>query len=201
MRWGTNRVEDLYDGGASLGSLLRASFDADGGGEECHLSVGDSGGAAFVREGGRWELAGIHYAVDGPYSWVAEGPGFNAAIFNHQGFFWQDGSEWVPTTEGGEVESGSLYITDVSAHADWILEYIQRPVPGEDVPFVQRADLLGGVYRDVLGAEVDEGAMKILVPLAEGAGYYRLRGCIGTEITGVQTNANSLILSYGLRLE
>ncbi|MFM1944060.1 MAG: hypothetical protein RI897_3042 [Verrucomicrobiota bacterium] len=201
MRWGVNRVEDVYDGGASLGPLLRATFDADGGVDECHLSVGDSGGAAFVREAGRWELVGIHYAVDGPYSWEAAGPGFNAALFDHEGFFWQDGGAWVPVTEEGQAEAGSLYITDVSAHADWILEYIQRPVPGEGVPFVQRAEVLGGVYRDVLEAEVDESAGKILVPLTGVPGYYRLRGCVSTEITGVQTNGSSLILSYAVRWE
>ncbi len=201
MRWGVNRVEEVYDGGATLGPLLRAGFDADGGEEECHLSVGDSGGAAFVREGGRWELAGIHYAVDGPYSWEGSGPGFNAALFNHEGFFWQDGADWVPVTDGGQAGAGSMYISDVSSHAEWILEYMGRTGWGDGVPFVQRADVLGGVYRDVLEAEVDEGAMKILVPLAGASGYYRLRGCIGTEITGVQTNEASLIFSYALRPE
>jgi hypothetical protein len=65
-RWGENEVHSILPGGSG-GEQLYATFDRVGGmTEEAHLSVGDSGGAAFIKDtdDGKWKLAGIHYAVD-----------------------------------------------------------------------------------------------------------------------------------------
>src|SRR5213592_3616881 len=47
VRWGENVVTGIVDGdslfGSGLGELLQATFDANGGSNECHLSFGDSG--------------------------------------------------------------------------------------------------------------------------------------------------------------
>ena len=51
----------------NYGELLYCDFDNPGMADECHLSVGDSGGGMFVLENGLWRLAGIHLAVDGPF--------------------------------------------------------------------------------------------------------------------------------------
>jgi hypothetical protein len=59
-------------------------------GFEGHLSVGDSGGAAFVYDmpTNRWELAGINLAVDGPFSTSSNGANaFDAAMFDTTGLF------------------------------------------------------------------------------------------------------------------
>jgi len=195
MRWGTNRVEEIVDGEASIGPLLRAAFDADGGDDECHLSTGDSGGAAFVREGNHWELAGIHYAVDGPYRWSAEGAEFNAALFDHRGFFFNDGTNWVEVAEG-DPPPGGLYATDVSAHADWILQFISRPVPDDTMPVLQSAAAVDGVYADVAEVLVDPDARTIQLSPPTEPKFFRLRSCNPSRITDVATEAGSLVLRY-----
>lgn len=63
MRWGRNAVT-WAQRSLALVSLntrtFQVRFDATGGPEEeCTVSTGDSGGAAFIKRGGRWELAGI----------------------------------------------------------------------------------------------------------------------------------------------
>jgi hypothetical protein len=91
QRWGTNTVTAIVNGdtifpsggigGGTIGDLLKCAFDASAGADEAHLSAGDSGGGVFVKQGPVWKLAGINYAVDGPYNTSASGPGFMAAIF------------------------------------------------------------------------------------------------------------------------
>jgi hypothetical protein len=67
LRWGRNRVtqvgENLVVGNTRTRSF-RSMFNEDGAVEgECAAVTGDSGGAVFVREEGRWALAGILFAV------------------------------------------------------------------------------------------------------------------------------------------
>jgi hypothetical protein len=195
VRWGTNRVEAITDGGEGVGPLLRAAFDADGGADECHLSPGDSGGGAFVLENGRWELAGIHYSVDGPYRRTLDGTNLNAALFDHRGFFAYDGTNWVEMLEE-EPPAGSLYATDVSAHAEWILEFLSQPVPDDSAPVLQRAAAAGGVYSDAAGALVDLQTHTIRVSLPTAPAYFRLRSCNPSRITGLATDDTTLVLHY-----
>jgi hypothetical protein len=109
LRWGENQVEAVQVDD-NVGPLIVARFDTNGLADECHLSAGDSGGAAFVRAGNQWELAGIHYAVDGPYSRTTNGPGFNAALFNHEGFFVESGSDWLPAVPELLPQAGALFL-------------------------------------------------------------------------------------------
>ncbi|HXT42021.1 MAG TPA: hypothetical protein VN887_18575, partial [Candidatus Angelobacter sp.] len=94
-RWGTNVVANSsFDGdgvlGSGLGQLLQTTFDETGGPDECHLSVGDSAGGVFIKDGAVWKLAGINYAVDGPYNTSntnGDTNAFNAAIFDGSGLY------------------------------------------------------------------------------------------------------------------
>src|SRR3984893_12811137 len=63
-RWGTNFVGSIVND-PTYGELLRVPFNNNGGPNEGHLSVGDSGGAVFVYNmtTNRWELAGINLTV------------------------------------------------------------------------------------------------------------------------------------------
>src|SRR5437762_2953945 len=81
-RWGTNTVAATPDDGNTAGGFLQATFDQNGGGNECHLSNGDSSGAVFIRDGSVWKLAGINYGLNGPYNTTNTGSGFPAAIFD-----------------------------------------------------------------------------------------------------------------------
>ena len=86
-RWGENDVTSIYDD-PNLGQFLQCTFDRNGGSNECHLSVGDSSGALFIQDGSTWKLAGIHYAVDGPFS--ADGTTntqFDAALLDMGGLY------------------------------------------------------------------------------------------------------------------
>ena len=70
---------------------LNGTFDAAGLPNEATLSSGDSGGAAFIEDGEVWKLAGIHYAVDGPFYRDTSGTGgFNAALFDARSLYLSD---------------------------------------------------------------------------------------------------------------
>jgi len=122
QRWGENLVSALVTLSPD-NDYLYGTFDATGLAEEATLSSGDSGGAAFIKDGAVWKLAGIHYSVDGPYYPDASGNGgFNAALFDSRGLYVSD--EQSPphyTLISGEapVPSG-FYPTRISSKVGWI---------------------------------------------------------------------------------
>lgn len=126
QRWGTNTVSSVVDGGDGLGSLLSAQFNHIGG-TEAHLSVGDSGGALFIKDGTTWKLAGINYAVSGPYATDVNASGsFNAALFDQSGFY-------TPSSLGTYTPAsgpGSFYATRISSNLSFIESVISVPEPG-----------------------------------------------------------------------
>lgn len=147
QRWGQNTVAGIDNAGAGLGELLIASFDATGGPEEATLSVGDSGGADFIDDGGGWKLAGINYGVSGPYNDTNSGPGFNASIFDERGLYLQDSmSVWqqVPPALPDPV-TGILASTRISTASN--LAFIQSvagvPEPTGLLPLGAALLLLG----------------------------------------------------------
>jgi hypothetical protein len=83
LRWGMNRVTDvLYDlpGSGNRSTIsFEMLFDEAGEPDEAQVVPGDSGGAAFVKRAGTWELVGIHLAqgvyVNQPTDVVAFGNG------------------------------------------------------------------------------------------------------------------------------
>jgi hypothetical protein len=115
QRWGLNQVASIehYSG---LGDLLRATFDASGGMNEAHLSVGDSGGGVFINDGTGWKLAGINYGVDGPFNTTTTGSGFVAALYSTKGLYEPSDSGWLPAPG----DPTAFYATRISANADWI---------------------------------------------------------------------------------
>lgn len=121
QRWGRNIVTGIVDGGADLGELLYCDFDSPGIPDECHLSVGDSGGGLFVLEAGLWRLAGINYAVDGPFRADSMGDGFMAALFDAGGLEYANGPNWVGVPDGVENVPSSFYCSRIAASLAWIL--------------------------------------------------------------------------------
>ncbi|HEY0370177.1 MAG TPA: hypothetical protein VGC85_11315, partial [Chthoniobacterales bacterium] len=76
----------------------------------------DSAGAAFINDSGVWKLAGINYAVDGPFYVDNQGNGaFNAALFDTSGFYGYDGAHFVPSSG-----PSALYPTRISSRLPWI---------------------------------------------------------------------------------
>ncbi|MCH7226372.1 hypothetical protein [Haloferula sp. A504] len=146
-RWGTNQVAATVAlGGADY---LYATFDAAAGGDEAHLSSGDSGGAVFIQDGGVWKLAGINYAVDGDwdYNGVADGNGFRAALYDARGMYvGSDADGWTLVEDEGAPEPSGFYSTRISTYYEDIALITGIPEPGP-VVLLLLAALLGIGHR------------------------------------------------------
>ncbi|MEO5713113.1 MAG: hypothetical protein ABIT37_06460 [Luteolibacter sp.] len=119
-RWGKNQVS-LIITDQDLGEFLQCDFDNPGIANECHLSAGDSGGGVFVLESGLWRLAGINYAVDGPFRLSASDPEFFAALYDCGGLEIKTGpASWLAIANGEENVASSFYSSRVSASLPWL---------------------------------------------------------------------------------
>lgn len=122
QRWGENLVSSIFTL-APDNDFLYGTFDANGLAEEATLSSGDSGGAAFIQDGALWKLAGIHYAVDGPFYLDASGNGgFSAALFDSRGLYVSDEASpphYILISGAAPVPAG-FYPTRISSKLGWI---------------------------------------------------------------------------------
>lgn len=127
MRWGTNVVTGIVDGGPLYGrALLGSDFDPGGGGDEATVAEGDSGGGGFILEGGVWKLAGVISWVDGPYSKTLKGrDAFMAAMFDETGYFYDSLSSNGQVTEPGRGP-GSFFLSRISSRLGWIFGIIGK---------------------------------------------------------------------------
>jgi hypothetical protein len=111
LRWGQNHVRSVY------WTELIIAFTGTQGANEAYLSGGDSSGAIFIQDdAGVWKLAGINYAIDGPFATNAGSSTFYGAIYNEAGLY-VNGS-LVPA-DGG-AHPAYFYATRVSAEQTWI---------------------------------------------------------------------------------
>ena len=117
LRWGENVVAGKY------GSLLKFNFDRAAGPNEVHLSSGDSGGGIFVNEAGVWKLAGINYAVEGPWKLASTGAVFNAAIVDKGGLY--RGSTFYP--EADPDSPSAFYATPIATNYEWLRVVLKLP--------------------------------------------------------------------------
>ena len=120
QRWGRNTVTGTVSDPVS-GEFLYCDFNQPGLAEECHLSVGDSGGGLFVLEDGLWRLAGIHYAVDGPFRSGGSGGGFNAALYDMGGLEALEDAGWTLIPDQPDNIPSSFYSSRIAASLPWIL--------------------------------------------------------------------------------
>jgi hypothetical protein len=128
--WGSNKVDAITNGGAGLGSLLSFKFDASGDYYEGSLSLGDSGGGVFIKDGSTWKLAGINYGTDGYYSYTGQtGTGFSAAIFDQGGLYVGANSSWTYKPDQAANLPGGSYATRISSNMSWIRSIIGTPAP------------------------------------------------------------------------
>ena len=117
QRWGRNVVHSSTGGGTHL----YCEFDKPGMTDECHLSVGDSGGGMFVFENGLWRLAGIHHGVDGPFRYVSTTTEFHATLYDAGGLEYWDTPNWIAIPEqAADVPSG-FYSSQISSSLSVIL--------------------------------------------------------------------------------
>ena len=137
--WGQNIVSsfDRYNS-VSATSLLCFDFNSDGIDNEAALSIGDSSGGVFIFSNGQWKLAGINYAVSGPFSLTGTGTlnsllpdgspdpdysAFNASIYDAQGlYYWDD--KWILDDV---QEPGTSAASRISDRLDWIESVVPEP--------------------------------------------------------------------------
>jgi hypothetical protein len=119
QRWGKNVIVDtLFFSGS--GYMIYCDFNNPGVSNECHISTGDSGGGLFVQEDGLWKLAGINYAVDGPFRVPPAGNGFYGAVFDCGGLEFESGSSWVPIADTEADIPSSFYCSRVASSLPWL---------------------------------------------------------------------------------
>ncbi len=125
--WGQNVVTGFANySTTSADSLLYFDFDKNGIANEAGLSEGDSSGAVFINCNGTWKLAGINYAVDGPWKYSStDTTSFNADIFNAQGLYYEKSSgNWV---QYPFADPGAAYASRISDRLEWIQATIPEP--------------------------------------------------------------------------
>ena len=147
MRWGQNVVAAVQAGGAGIGDTLRVSFNNPGVANSATISSGDSGGGLFIQQGGTWKLAGINYAVEGPFSHIGSDPdAFNAALFDKGGLYAKASGIWVPITDQASDIPSAFLATRISANSAWI-DSVTVPEPGEYAAFASLSLLAFGFAR------------------------------------------------------
>jgi hypothetical protein len=192
QRWGQNTVSAVVEAGAGLGQLLSASFDSTGNSNEVYLSIGDSGGGVFMQQTGVWKLAGINFAVDGPFNTTNTGDGFFGAIYDENGLYVKNGSTWE--LQRHHVPS-YFYVTRISTNVTWIQSVLNQAPLVE--PILQVSSLVTGPYTDASGATVDTNAMTITYPYSAITNqFFRLRACTAFQITNTTLNSTDVVLSY-----
>ncbi len=127
LRWGTNRFDFAQSSYAGVGPALIGDFDRNGGAEESTVSGGDSGGAAFVRNGSEWQLAGIIFGVQSTVRTTPSGPNLSAAIFDLGGLYNSSGN--LITTDQSFDIPASFVVSRVSANQAWIASQSATQVP------------------------------------------------------------------------
>jgi hypothetical protein len=137
-RWGENVVTGIADfKNAGDNKLLQFNFDDGGAGysgaNEATLAEGDSSGGTFINVNGQWKLAGINYAVTGPYAYTSdpnESP-FMAALTDQGGLYDRSGDEqgqppaYIPDT--GADKPSAFFASRVSASLAGIRAYLSLP--------------------------------------------------------------------------
>lgn len=138
--WGRNVVSGTADGGEFLSFEFNAIDDANEGG----LAEFDSGGGLFIFDAtdGRWELGGIHYAVDGPFRESDSASGeYNATLFDQGGLYVGPDGDYELVDDIAMDVPANGYSTRISDRLAWIDSVI--PEPGSALLLIGAAVGLG----------------------------------------------------------
>lgn len=199
LRWGENVVSTNVAAGLGTGALLGLDFNANGGPNEAHFSSGDSGGAVFIQDGGGWKLAGINYAVDGPFNTTNQGAGFNAALFDAGGMFVTNSvtGGWDELPESPLDLPSAAYATRISSRLDWINSIIAQHALESLVPVLESTENLGVEFAEHQGHAVDEPNRQIRLAAPAGNNLFlRLRGCLVYKILSTWRENGDWVIEY-----
>jgi hypothetical protein len=196
LRWGRNTVASITNdpnhSGSDQPQLLVAGFNSNATADEVHLGGGDSGGGVFIQQNNTWRLAGINYAVEGPYKISATGDPFQAAIFDDGGLYHSEAADiWLFTPDLPTDQPGSFFATRIKARLPWIQSVLALPL----WPVLVEASTATGPYKVVRGATIDRTAKTIQFTPAEGSHFFQIQN-IATTITSIELNGGALTLRY-----
>jgi hypothetical protein len=196
LRWGANTVSGIDDTSLLAQSLLKADFNAGNDPNEAGLAGGDSGGGMFLRQTGHWALAGVNYAVDGPFNTTDSGNGFSASIFDARGLYAKSGGNWVRVEETPAPQPAASYFTRVSARLEWLQSVILAHDGKEEPPVVESAPDPAGPFsvEPVVAVNPDLHAVRVNLP--SGNRFYRLYSCRALRIVTVKVIGPHLGILY-----
>jgi hypothetical protein len=137
-RWGTNQYAGVFTPNASIGQTLFSFFNRAGGGDMATVANGDSGGPSFIDVNGTWELAGITYAVEGPFRTNATSTtDFNAAVFDVGGLYVGGSPNNTLLNADITTDVPSFWLASrVSANSQWITSVVPEPGTWAAIVFV-----------------------------------------------------------------
>ncbi len=197
LRWGKNRITEVVDSQAGIGKLLVATFDHDGLVDEACLAGGDSGSGLFIRNGDRWQIAGINYAVDGPFSYTDSGPAFYGALFDRGSLYQLNADntwEWMDSSP--TPKPAAIYATQVASRLAWLHSIIAAHEGRDPPPALWASPTVHGPYLPASDATVDEIVQTIRIPMSGPVVFYRLSACRTLRIVSTTADGGQVVLRY-----
>lgn len=200
FRWGTNTVVGIAGTGdvASRAPLpadqLACTFDASAGNDEATLTVGDSGGGAFLFDGGKWKLAGILRAVESTFRYSATDGDFSAAIFDKGGLYEFDGSSYKLVPALAVNRPTLLYAVRISGSASWISQVMADTATPEYRMFVESSAAPEGPFAADTSVVLDLPNARFIATISDSPRYYRVADG-KFNITGLRVEGDKLYLS------
>lgn len=197
-RWGTNIVTEILKGDSTpaAADFLAMDFDERGGGDEAHLTGGDSGGAVFIRDNGQWKLAGINHAVDGGFNTTNEGTGFAAALFNARGFYTGREGNWQLLPQFGPPMPSAFYSGRISTQLTFLRGILNQSPAETPVPELLSAEAAEGPFTKETPIETHAEAHELVLQPAGDSRFYRLQSSCPTTIRSVTFSNSTLRLKY-----
>ncbi|MBK9139852.1 MAG: hypothetical protein IPM17_13970 [Verrucomicrobia bacterium] len=196
LRWGENTIAGVETGSRG-GEQLKALFDQGAGPNEAMLAGGDSGSGLFLREGGQWKLAGVNFAVDGPFRQVGSSEAFSAALFDKRRLLeFGANSRWTLVPDDDVPVPAAFYATRVSARLAWIRSVIAAESARETPPVVEAAALPEGPFIELAPVVADGAERLLIVPLPSANQYFRLRHCRAVTIISIDLVPGAIELRW-----
>ena len=195
QRWGENQVAFVMQMEDTGAEVLEMAFSGAGGANHAGMSSGDSGGAIFIRDGATWKLAGINWAVAGPFNTSDTGDGFNATLFDIGGLYQKSDSQWVLVPELSDKQPAPYFATRISSYVGWIQQILSQAIPA-DPPILVSAEGLNGVYARESGVVADISNQTIRITPSASPRFYRLQDSVPRRIESITVQGGQLTITY-----
>lgn len=204
LRWGTNSPAYYLDSNrnrtspsSTSAAYITCLFDNFENPFECALSRGDSGGGAFSRINGTWQLVGVHYAVSGPYRVSQNSASLSASIFDQRNLFTFNGVQWIQNrAQGNRPDPGFMLITSVSNRIDWI-ERTLKLIESNQSPFqIFTSEMLGEPFELNSEMNINWAEGHIRLPISNNALFVKKPVLHPYELIGFTHDKENIILHF-----